>query len=283
MKKQVFFWAFAISYSLIACRRNHSDHIPATNPDSSLFSWWYILIFGVLICIIFKRKKLKKLFHKLFSNCKLLWKNDRQQEDCISSPKEVLELNIRFEGLSKEIKDLKEQVTKLNKETTRLKDLIKQLQCEKEAHEKEKKEWLEENISLGEQIDNLKASQTCKTENDNDETLSVSIKQVSQQTNSPITTLFADSIIDDCFVKIREAPNEDSTFVLHLTGEDSANFSVYKPAYQRVMSNPSFLEGCDRQILGNTMQLEIASEGKAQRIDSNNKWKVTNKLNIIIR
>ena len=140
-----------------------------------------------------------------------------------------------------------------------------------------------ENNSLREEIARLKTAQQRVNEYRTERTIPVSTNMVSSETSGSSTALYADAIIDNCFVKVRETPNEDSIFILHLNGENSADFSIHKSAYQRVVANPSFLEGCEKQVLGDTMQLEIVSEGKAQRELSNGKWKVINKLNVIIR
>ena len=157
------------------------------------------------------------------------------------------------------------------------------LSKENERLSKENKRLFEENIALGEKMERLKGSQSRTYENKSSQTNDVFTSQVSSPTAGTSSTLYADAIIDDYFVKVRNVPNEDSLFVLHLNGENLADFVIYQPAYQRVIANPSFLTGCEKQILGDIMQLEILSEGKAQREVSTGKWKVVNKLNVIIK
>jgi len=173
--------------------------------------------------------------------------------------------------LSQRIAELRDEKTKLNSEVLRLQSKIQSI-------EKEKQQLFDENVALGEEIDRLKSIGHEVNDNRVEKT-----KAVSPQTSGSSTVLYADAIIDNYFVKVRETPDEDSIFVLHLNGENSTDFSIYKSAYQRVVANPSFLEGCEKQVLGDTMQLEIVSKGKAQRELSNGKWKVINKLNVIIR
>ena len=186
------------------------------------------------------------------------------------------ELEYTENELSRAKFDLSGEKTKNNTELSRLSSKIQTL-------ERENSRLLDENVSLGEEMDRLRETQSRVRETKTENTVTTSANQVSNPTTEPSTTLYADAIIDEYFVKTRETLNEDSIFVLHLNGENSADFSIHKSAYQRVLANPSFLEGCEKQILGDTMQLEILSEGKAQREASNGKWKVINKLNVIIR
>ena len=171
--------------------------------------------------------------------------------------------------------DLDSEKTSTGSELLRLRSKIQSL-------DREKQRLFEENVSLGEEIDRLKAAQSHENENRIEQTVSAFTDQTSIQTQSSQSALYADAIIDGYFVRISEVPNEDSVFVLHLNGENSANFGIYSPAHPRIIANPSFLEGCEKQILGNTMQLDVI-EGRAQRDASNGKWKVIEKLNVIIK
>ena len=93
--------------------------------------------------------------------------------------------------------------------------------------------------------------------------------------------LYADSIIDGVFSHVREQENEDTVFVLKLTGEEKASITIFKRAYGKVLANASYLEGCDKQIIGNN-SVEIIREGEAERT-MNGKWKVVLPLKVEIR
>lgn len=93
-------------------------------------------------------------------------------------------------------------------------------------------------------------------------------------------TLYADSIIDEYFNKVTEKANDDTIFELHVT-KNGANISVYPDAIRRIIANPSFLDGCDKQIIGNRI-VEIKEQGFAQ-IQMDGKWKVNKKLNVLIK
>ena len=231
-------------------------NIPEPNPEeapSSSYSWVWLLLclvvglaLGVLLVYMLYVRKLKaELEHK---------END----------------------LLRVKSSLYDEKASANTEMARLRSKIQSL-------EREKSSLFDENVSLGEEMDRLRAAQSCARENRIEDATSKTTNQIANQTSGSQMTLFADAIIDDCFVKVRETPNEDSIFILHQNGENSAAFEVYESAYNRVVANPSFLEGCEKQVIGESLQLEIISKGMAQKDFSNGKWKVINKLNVIIR
>ena len=225
---------------------------PIQTPSNS-YSWVW-LILGLLIGLVFGVFLLYVLYVK----------------------KIKAELNYKENELSRLNYNITSEKTSAGSE-------LSKLRIENRTLKQRNKDLDSENNSLREEIAQLITTQQREKEYRTERTIPVSTNMVSSETSGSSMFLYADAIIDDCFVKVRELPNEDSIFVLHLNGENSADFSIYKSAYQRVVANPSFLEGCEKQVLGDTMQLEIVSEGKAQRELSNGKWKVINKLNVIIR
>lgn len=229
---------------------------PVVDPDpipSHSYSWVWLLL-GLLIGMVLGAF----LLYVLFAN------------------KLRAELEHKENELSRLNYNLTSEKSSAGSELSRLHSRIKLI-------EQKNKDLDNENNSLREEIAQLKTAQQRVSEYRTERTSPINTNQVSNETSGSSKTLYADAIIDDCFVKVRETPNEDSIFILHLNGENTADFSIYKSAYQRVVANPSFLEGCEKQILGDIMQLEIVSEGKAQREVSNGKWKVINKLNVLIK
>lgn len=93
--------------------------------------------------------------------------------------------------------------------------------------------------------------------------------------------LYADSIIDGVFSHVREQENEDTVFLLKLRNNSIASITIFKPAYGKVLANPSYLEGCDKQIIGHN-SVEIIQEGEAE-ISSNGKWRVVAPIRVEIR
>jgi len=110
--------------------------------------------------------------------------------------------------------------------------------------------------------------------------------KLNQAPASPIssdTIRYADTIIDGYFNRISETPNDDTIFELHLQNTDFARFSIYHSARQKIFANPSFLEGCNKQVLSNAQNLTIENEGTAQRKPEDGRWQIKNNLKIILK
>ena len=175
-------------------------------------------------------------------------------------------LSVQRHDNTSEIGNLKNGIQKLTNENRKLKKRIEDL-------EKEKGELLEENIRLGEQLDKGFNKRVDERTSNNEQPAE----------NKSINVLYADFINEGSFTHVSEIPNDDSNFELHLKNEKTAGFVIYKPALPRIVSNPAaFLQGCDKQVLGQTGEVEINAEGLAQN-DTDGKWKVINKLNVIIK
>jgi hypothetical protein len=91
-------------------------------------------------------------------------------------------------------------------------------------------------------------------------------------------SLYADAIIDGKFNRVKEAADESETnfeLKLNRTGDTTAKVVVYSGAYRRILANPSFLEGCEKQLIGNNYtSITTTKEGVAQK-DSDGKWRIT--------
>ncbi|KAA6344093.1 hypothetical protein EZS27_008248 [termite gut metagenome] len=92
--------------------------------------------------------------------------------------------------------------------------------------------------------------------------------------------LYANAIINGMFFnKVTNQSNDDTVYELTVTSlsDRTAKFTVYKEAYSRVLKNPDFVDGCDKQKLGN-QSIEVEA-GEAQKQD-NDKWKVTKQAKV---
>lgn len=94
-------------------------------------------------------------------------------------------------------------------------------------------------------------------------------------------TLYADGIVDGVFNRTKETADQDTVFILHLRTNNSARFSIYTPAQPRILANPAFLEGCEKQVLTNATRVVITAEGEAIR-QADGKWQITKKLEVIL-
>lgn len=123
--------------------------------------------------------------------------------------------------------------------------------------------------------DTLRKAQTT---NQNTDTSKYATSGSQKDSLSQQKMLYADSIVNGKFTRVKESPGDDSIFELKLKGDSHACVTIYKPAHQKVLANPSFLEGCEKQLLGNTT-VSVVREGEAQKND-NGKWIVTTPLKV---
>lgn len=152
---------------------------------------------------------------------------------------------------------------------------LKQLQ-EKNEH------LLNENINLGKELDIYKSEKHVKDYNySRNEEGNQSVPQIQVQKDPKV--LYADAIVDGSLMRVREVEGDDSVFELHLNTPDTADFVICARANQRIVANPSFIEGCEKQVLPNATNIEIVAPGKAHKDPSNGKWVVTEKLKVNIR
>jgi hypothetical protein len=111
----------------------------------------------------------------------------------------------------------------------------------------------------------------------------------SQQTDAPVKDspvlpdvdiLYADAITNGVFHRVSEGPNEDTVF--ELRGTPSARkmqFSIYQGACKRVIKNPDFVDGCDKQRISAQPQNLEVEPGEAVQ-DDFGKWKIIRKAKI---
>jgi uncharacterized repeat protein (TIGR02543 family) len=110
---------------------------------------------------------------------------------------------------------------------------------------------------------------------------SIPEKPVAPVQSQPLT-LYADSIFDGKFNRVRETPNDDTIFELNLAraSDMRADVVVYREAYRKVIANPAYLEGCEKQILGSNT-VTIQRKGIAIKDDSGN-WIISKKPEVQI-
>ena len=161
---------------------------------------------------------------------------------------------------------------RLEEENENLKNQIKQIQNEKQSLEKEKNNIWEENVKLGEEIESLK--NTIKSE-------PIPAQNIQTASLSKSGTLYAVSIIDGYLQRVKDTANEDTVFELSLKSASKADITVYKSAYEKILDNPSHLEGCDKQIVGRT-SVNVEQAGEAER-DDNGKWRVTKRVKVLVQ
>ena len=155
-----------------------------------------------------------------------------------------------------------------------LEDKVQGLTKEKEELESQKSNWEREKRSLEQELTGLRNKKAPVAPT------APSPKPAPPQPQS----LYADAIVNGKFNRVKEQPDSAETnFELRLDSPTatSAKIYIYSGAERRILANPAFLEGCDKQILGNS-RVETTHPGLAQKEGENN-WVVTKKPEVIIR
>lgn len=111
--------------------------------------------------------------------------------------------------------------------------------------------------------------------------------QISVEPEPPLSVfLYADNIIDGCLNKVVNMPDIENTIyelVLDNGNASTARVRVYDGARPRILRYPTFLEGCEMQILNsNGTIVDVVKEGVATK-DNNGNWVVTTPPMIEIR
>lgn len=218
----------------------------------TLFVWLIIITTGIVI-ILFLIKKI----------------NSKKKQDAPSfSTDDIESLNRRIKDLEQEIEQLKEKNNQLKRKNASL--------------SKEKTDLIEENILLGERIENQKYNSRNVRQN-TEGSSNVERRGEQYPTNNGTTVgstmLYAEAILDGVLMKVRDRIGEDTIFVLELQNKDVASLNIIQSVYQRILANSAYIDGCDKQITGNTTVKVIP--GKAICNDQG-KWIVSEKPIVII-
>lgn len=137
-------------------------------------------------------------------------------------------------------------------------------------------EELEEKIRTLEEQKESPLSQQKETVN------SLAAKNREPQPVSGVRKYYAESIQDNRYVKVKESQTDDAIFEITLKPDkNTATVTVCKAAHRKVLANPSFLDGCDKQVSGNT-SVSVEEEGTAERTDDN-KWVVRKQIKVVLR
>ena len=101
------------------------------------------------------------------------------------------------------------------------------------------------------------------------------------QSETQKKVLYADNILGDTFNGVKEHASDDTIFQLTLTGPARAMVTLYENATRKVLANASYLEGCEKQLLGRST-VHIDRNGEAEK-DENGRWRVKTRLKVVIR
>lgn len=92
---------------------------------------------------------------------------------------------------------------------------------------------------------------------------------------------YAGTIIDGILYRIKAEPNEDTFFELHRIGKKKAELKLYPQAERKILSNTSYIDGCDYQCIRSRSKINIRNNGEAE-LREDGKWHVSKKINILI-
>lgn len=226
-------------------KKDKTENLPQETEKSS--SWWWLwLLLGIGGGVYCWEKWLRKF---IFS--------DKSTEFYI-------------EDLKRKISDLKEKKDDLERKNKNL--------------ERENKEIREEIAEKDKKIQQVFEMQREKQDfSKNAVTNTIAQPGITQPNiNAPTaqnSTLYADCIIDGYFNRVVETPNEDTIYEITLVSDNKAIFGIYIEAHNRVIRNPDFIDGCDKQKINlNSQTLEV-EEGESTK-DGLGKWQICKKAKI---
>jgi LysM repeat protein len=168
-----------------------------------------------------------------------------------------------------------DDIRDLKNDKKQLANQVKELESKMKNREKQYNQLLDENIQLGQKIEKLESLAKMEAEQDEIQTANSAINS----TETTASTLYADAIIDGSFNRIKTAANEDTVYEITRISARTATFRIYPDAYKRVLKNPDFIDGCDKQKINASPQtLEVETGETAQ--DDFGKWQITKKAKI---
>lgn len=97
-------------------------------------------------------------------------------------------------------------------------------------------------------------------------------------------SLYSDAIVDGSLNKVKERPNDDTIFELILNEQNStsAKVVIYSGAKRRIIANASFLEGCEKQIIGSN-DVVVEREGIAEKDSTTGVWNLIKRPKVLIK
>lgn len=84
---------------------------------------------------------------------------------------------------------------------------------------------------------------------------------------------YSESIIDGRLYHTKPEPDEDSFFELTKTSGNTYKIDIYKPAHKKILANPSYLDGCDKQIIGYNI-VKVIQAGIAKKDEGTGRFVV---------
>ena len=87
--------------------------------------------------------------------------------------------------------------------------------------------------------------------------------QRNEEKSANTKKLYSMSILDGQLYRPKQVPDEDTVFEMTETSPGTYEIDIYQPAYKRILANPSFLDGCQKQVIGDKI-VKILERGIAR-------------------
>lgn len=245
---------------------------PKESPEKQRISlWWLWLLLGGIAGVLCWEKFIRERVPHLFKSNQSKKKPATPTVSTSSLKKEIQRLQTENDSLTKENEELHKECEKFK------------VQLQKAYQQRNQNQNPRTSSNQSSSIRAVPPLQPDITPETVD-TQATNIQTAGSPTPTSQTnrrTLYADSIVNGVFNRTEETANQDTVFILRLRNENSAQFSIYTPAQPRILANPAFLEGCEKQVLTNATRVVITTEGEAIR-QADGKWQITKKLEAIL-
>jgi len=226
----------------------------------------FVVMFAALSYFIYKEARLWILKNKKGKSAIKKKKSeivtDVEKED---SSNVSVNYESKYNKLSIKFKDLKAKYIKLGEDYNNLVD------------------WYELQES---EIARLKKQLKARTDKSQDIDIEIKKEKIIktsaniEKPQNSMTVLYGDFIVDGVINRVTSEPNEDTVFELHVVN-DSADILIYNGAKRRILANPAYLDGCEKQIVGDH-DVIVAEKGRAQ-LKMDGQWVIINVLKVIIK
>ncbi|MDD6581504.1 MAG: LysM peptidoglycan-binding domain-containing protein [Bacteroidales bacterium] len=238
---------------------------------SKISLWWLWLLLGGMAGVLCWEKFIRERVPHLFKSNQSKKKPATPTVSTSSLKKEIQRLQTENDSLTKENEELHKECEKFK------------LQLQKAYQQRNQNQNPRTSSNQSSSIRAVPPLQPAITPETVD-TQATNIQTAGSPTPTSQTktrTLYADGIVNGVFNRTKETADPDTVFILHLRTNNSARFSIYPPAQPRILANPAFLEGCEKQVLTNATRVVITTEGEAIR-QADGKWQITKKLEAIL-
>jgi hypothetical protein len=246
------------------------------NQKATSFLWLYILLFvvAIIVCIaIWKREWLNENLMNRFKKDDSLSDDEESEEETESTSDES-----KIKLQPKDLEKVFLWILNDNKNLTKFSQVV--LNDEELCYQ-----WVKNVMKYPKILELLKNEMPPETSTQAKklEEQQMERSKFVQTQGSSFSIAYCDSIINGYFNRLSDSPDDDTIFEMYMQNTSYAKFTLHAAAYRRIIANPSFIDGCDKQVLPDAQNVKVrrGDEGIAQR-QTDGRWKIIKKLNVII-